>query len=207
MPGLNIAPGAKKQDEQKAGAGRQNKAPTLYGLDNLTTTSRSYTLRWEGRRRRGRANSTTGHECGKALSRFKAASQSPSAVTSLDGSPEEGHQVEVEWLILADSSQVVGNKLYLLGGGWDVLTVNSGFPLDQRCAVALAVKIPWNETNRKHTFEVEVLAEDPVTEQPKSMLKVGGQFEVGRPPGIPLGQDQRVQIALETNLRIEAPGI
>ncbi|MBI4233749.1 MAG: hypothetical protein HY686_04845, partial [Chloroflexi bacterium] len=96
--------------------------------------------------------------------------------------------------------------LYLLGGGWDVLTVNSGFPLDQRCAVALAIKVPWNETNRKHTFEVEVSAEDPVTEQPKSLLKAGGQFEVGRPPGIPLGQDQRVQIALEANLRIEAPG-
>lgn len=114
--------------------------------------------------------------------------------------------MEVEWLILADSAQVVGNKLYLLGGGWDVLTVNSGFPLDQRCAVALAIKVPWNETNRKNTFEVEVMAEDPTTEQPKSLLKVGGQFEIGRPPGIPPGQDQRMQIALETNVRIEGPG-
>ena len=28
--------------------------------------------------------------------------------------------MEIEWLILADSAQIVGNKLYLLGGGWDV---------------------------------------------------------------------------------------
>ena len=34
--------------------------------------------------------------------------------------------MEVEWLILADSAQVIGNKLYLLGGGWDQLAVNTG---------------------------------------------------------------------------------
>ncbi|MFQ5874745.1 MAG: hypothetical protein ACE5JL_13250, partial [Dehalococcoidia bacterium] len=115
--------------------------------------------------------------------------------------------MEVEWLILADSAQVVGNKLYLLGGGWDRLTVNTGFPLAQRCAVALSVRVPWNETNQKHTFEVEVTSEDPNTEEPKSLLKVGGQFEVGRPAGISQGQDQRIQLAIDTNLRLETPGI
>ena len=114
--------------------------------------------------------------------------------------------MEVEWLILADSAQVVGNKLYLLGGGWDTLTVNSGFPLDRRCGVALSVKVPWNETNQRHTFEVEVTSEDPSTEEPKDLLKVGGQFEVGRPAGTPQGQDQRVQLAIDMNLRLEDPG-
>ena len=114
--------------------------------------------------------------------------------------------MEVEWLILADSAQVVGNKLYLLGGGWDRLTVNTGFPTDRRIAVALAVKVSWNETNQKHTFEVEVASEDPTTEEPKSLMKIAGQFEVGRPAGIPQGQDQRVQLAIDLNLKIEAPG-
>ena len=31
----------------------------------------------------------------------------------------------IEWLILADAAEVVGGKLYLMGGGWDRLTVNS----------------------------------------------------------------------------------
>ena len=31
--------------------------------------------------------------------------------------------MEVDWLILADSAQVTGGKLYMLGGGWDRLTV------------------------------------------------------------------------------------
>lgn len=114
--------------------------------------------------------------------------------------------MDVEWLILADSAQVVGNKLYLLGGGWDLLTVNAGFPLEQRCAVAVSVKVPWNETNQRHTFEIEVSEEIPGTEAPRSLVKVGGQFEVGRPPGIPLGSDQRIQLAINMNLKIEAPG-
>lgn len=114
--------------------------------------------------------------------------------------------MEVEWLILADSAQVVGNKLYLLGGGWDRLMVNTGFPVSQRCAIALSVKVPWNETNQKHTFEVEVASEGPGTEELKGLMKVGGQIEVGRPPGIPPGQDQRVQLAMETNLKIDTPG-
>ena len=114
--------------------------------------------------------------------------------------------MEVEWLILADSAEVVGNKLYLLGGGWDRLTVNTGFPIDQRCAIAVSVRVPWNETNQKHVFEVEVMSEDPQTEEPKSLVKVNGQFEVGRPPGIPQGQEQRIQLAINMGLRLETPG-
>jgi hypothetical protein len=114
--------------------------------------------------------------------------------------------VEIEWLILADSAQVVANKLYLLGGGWDRLMVNKDFPYDQRCAMAIAIKIPWNDTNLKHVFEIEVLSEDPNTEEPKSITKIKGQFEVGRPAGIPVGQDQRIQMAIDMGLRLEGPG-
>jgi hypothetical protein len=114
--------------------------------------------------------------------------------------------VEVEWLILADSAQVVANKLYLLGGGWDRLTVNSGFPYTQPSAIALSVRVPWNETNQKHGFELEVASEDPASEVPKTLGKVTGDFEVGRPPGIPPGANQRVQLAVGFALKIEGPG-
>lgn len=114
--------------------------------------------------------------------------------------------MEVEWLILADAARVVGNKLYLLGGGWDSLIVSSEFPVGLRCAVAFSAKVPWNETNQRHAFELEVASEEPGTETPKNLLKIGGQFEVGRPPGIPLGQDQRVQLAIDMDLKIDAPG-
>jgi hypothetical protein len=115
--------------------------------------------------------------------------------------------MEVEWLILADAAQVVGAKLYLLGGGWDRLTVNRPFPFDQRLALALSISVPWNETNQKHSFEVEIVSEDNTTEEQKSLVKVGGQFEVGRPPGIRAGQVQRFQLAVDMNLKIETAGI
>jgi hypothetical protein len=114
--------------------------------------------------------------------------------------------VDVEWLILADSAQVNANKLYLLGGGWDRLTVNKDFPFNQHCAIALSVKVPWNDTNQKHTFEIEVLSEDQNMEEQKNIAKIQGQFEVGRPAGIPAGQDQRIQLAIDMGLKIDCPG-
>ncbi len=114
--------------------------------------------------------------------------------------------MEVEWLILADAAQVVGNKLYLMGGGWDRLSVNKPFPIDQRLALALSIKVPWNETNQKHAFEVELISEDKTSEAPKSLVKAGGQFEVGRPVGITPGQEQRFQLAMDMGLRIEEAG-
>ena len=109
--------------------------------------------------------------------------------------------MQVEWLILADSAQVVGNKLYLLGGGWDRLTVNTDFPAQQRVGIALALKVPWNQTNERHEFVIEIASEDA-----EEIATVSGNFEVGRPPGIPPGQDQRVQVAVEANLKFERPG-
>lgn len=109
--------------------------------------------------------------------------------------------MEVEWLILADAAQVVANKLYLMGGGWDMLTVNTGFPYQQRCAVAASFAVPWNETNQPQQVEIEVASEDGGT-----LASVAGQFEVGRPPGIPPGQTQRMQFAADLALTFAQPG-
>lgn len=113
----------------------------------------------------------------------------------------ESETVQVEWLILADSAQVVGNKLYLLGGGWDVLTVNSSFPFLQRCAVAASFKIPWSETNQPH--DVAITLED---EDGHELLNIAGQVEVGRPAGLPVGQPQRAQLAGDALVNFERPG-
>jgi hypothetical protein len=110
--------------------------------------------------------------------------------------------VSVEWLILADSAQVVGGKLFLLGGGWDVLTVNADFPLHTRCAVAASFRVPWNDTNRPHDIEIEICTED----RRDTLMKANGQIEVGRPPGIPEGSVQRAQIAADMALRFPEPG-
>jgi hypothetical protein len=113
----------------------------------------------------------------------------------------ENESVTVEWVILADAAQVVGNKLYLLGGGWDVLTVQGSLPVDQPVAIALSFRVPWNATNERHPFEFEV-----VTEDGRAVLKGGGELEVGRRPGIVPGTVQRIQMALSGIAKIAQPG-
>jgi hypothetical protein len=109
--------------------------------------------------------------------------------------------MDVEWLILADSAQVMGNKLYVLGGGWDRLTLNRPLPVNHQMAVAAAFQVDWNETNERHQFEIEIVAGDGAT-----LGNVKGAFEVGRPPGIPPGHRQRTQIAVNLTLPLKEYG-
>jgi hypothetical protein len=109
--------------------------------------------------------------------------------------------MDVEWLILGDFAQVVDNKLYLQGGGWDRLTVNTGFPVEHRVGIAASFRVPWNETNQAANAEIEVLTDDGV-----SVAKIEGQFKVGRPADHPPGQDQRTQIAGNLTLKLEHAG-
>ena len=112
-------------------------------------------------------------------------------------------RIRIEWLILADGAQVSGQKLFLLGGGWDTLTVNSGFPFPQHLGLAVAFRVPWNATNQKHVFEVSILDDDTS----ETLASVGGEFETGRPPGVPPGISQLAQLAAEMTLEFKGPGL
>jgi hypothetical protein len=109
--------------------------------------------------------------------------------------------MRLEWLILADWAQIVGGKLYLQGGGWDVLVIRAPFPVTQPIAIAASFSVPWEATNQRHDVEIEIQTEDGV-----ELTKLGGQFELGRPPGIKPGQAQRFQIAANTGLSLQSPG-
>jgi len=109
--------------------------------------------------------------------------------------------MDVDFLILADAAQAIGGKLYMLGGGWDVLTISGGFPARYPFAIGLGLTVPWNETNQRHNITVEITDDDG--QQAATMT---GQLEVGRPPGLPLGHPQRVVIALNGVLEAEKPG-
>ncbi len=109
--------------------------------------------------------------------------------------------MDVEWLILGDFAQVVDNKLYLQGGGWDRLTVNTGFPIEYRVGIAASFRVPWVETNELASVEIEVLTDDGA-----SVAKIEGQFKVGRPADHPPGQDQRTQIAGNLTVKLEHAG-
>lgn len=109
--------------------------------------------------------------------------------------------MEYEWLILADYATVVGDKLYVQGGGWVNLTVNSGFPVTQVIGIAASIVVPWNETNTQGNFEIEIQDDDG-----GEMAKFSGGFKAGRPPEHPPGQPQRAQLATNLPLQIQKPG-
>ena len=109
-------------------------------------------------------------------------------------------RLEIDFVILADAAQVVGNKLYTLGGGWN-LYHGQQYPLVFPFAIAVGILIPWSETNRKHRFEMIIRASEG-----KEMVKGEGEFEIGREVGIPAGMTQRATVAINGQLPLESPG-
>ena len=99
-------------------------------------------------------------------------------------------------LLLADSAQAVGGKLFILGGGW-----SQAGPAPFPSAIAGLIQVDWNETNKQHTFKLRVVDGDerpltvstPMGEQ---AFEVAGQFEVGRPPGVKPGTMIDVPLAI-----------
>lgn len=108
--------------------------------------------------------------------------------------------METEWILLADHVETLNNKLYLMGGGWETLTVST-LPVVHPIAIAVAFSVPWNETNQKHDVQIELADQDGAV-----LATIDGQIEVGRPPGIPLGHTQRVQMGANLALQFEKAG-
>ena len=106
--------------------------------------------------------------------------------------------ISADFLILADAAQVQGEKLFMLGGGWSVVSAKE-FPAQHQMAVAAGILIPWMETNARHEFKVIVRGEDGTT-----FGEIKGEFEQGRAPGLPAGTTQRVLVAINFAIRIEA---
>ena len=101
-------------------------------------------------------------------------------------------------LLLADAAQAVNGKLYVLGGGWS-LTGPEPAPM----ALAVKIEVPWDRANIKHRWRLELLDEDgaPVEvvatpEGGTQPLRIEGEFEAGRPPGLKPGTPLDVALAL-----------
>jgi hypothetical protein len=91
-------------------------------------------------------------------------------------------------ILLADAAQAIENKLYILGGGWSVTG-----PDPTPSALAIALKVPWDEANERHAMRVELLDSDggavvvgPDPDEARPVV-IESQFEVGRPPGLKPG--------------------
>jgi hypothetical protein len=115
--------------------------------------------------------------------------------------PDDPNRMYIDYLLLADGAQVQGGKLYVLGGGWDRLQFPT-YPSRLTVGLAFGVRVPWNETNRKHSFVIRGMTTDGTDE----LFRAEGEFEVGRPPGVPQGMSQIFQMAATLPLNIPKPG-
>ncbi len=107
-------------------------------------------------------------------------------------------------LMPANHVEAVNGLLYLSGGGWTDLhrrIVGRQVP-PSHFGVALAVRVPWNETNTPHKFVVDIQNEDATA----SIAHVDGEINIGRPPQITPGAAQHAVIALNVDTVFPAPG-
>jgi hypothetical protein len=101
-------------------------------------------------------------------------------------------------MLLADAAQAVGNKLYILGGGWSITG-----PDPVPSAIALHIKVPWDQANEPHSLRLELVDSDgepvrvptasPAGDEP---IFIESEFEVGRPPGLTRGTPIDLSFAL-----------
>ena len=106
-------------------------------------------------------------------------------------------------MLLADAVQAAEGKLYVLGGGWNVTTGAAPF------GIALLIEVPWTEAEQGHRWQLHLETEDGSPVAPPGSVEgitVGGDFEVGRPPGTRPGTAFNVPVAINSGpLRLE-PG-
>lgn len=106
-------------------------------------------------------------------------------------------------LLLCDSADEIGGKLYVLGGGWSIGPAN--VPLNM--ALAILLIIPWDQANRQFKVQAQLMTDDG------EHVEVGGQqvvneglLEVGRPPGTKPGSGLNTPIVLKVNGLVLEPG-
>jgi len=109
-------------------------------------------------------------------------------------------------LLLCDHAEAVGGKLYINGGGWNVL-LRPGVPVN--VSLAVLIEVSWDEANTEHRLRAYLLTEDgaPVGGPDGSALEIDGGFEVGRPPGTKPGSTLNTPLAINVNaLVLDAGG-
>jgi len=111
----------------------------------------------------------------------------PATIATID-------EPEIELLLLANHVEGINGLLFVSGGGWTDFhrPVQPGqAPPPSHFGIGVGVRVPWNETNRVHRLEVYIEDRDAATQ----VANVNAQFNVGRPAGLPPGEDQHTVLA------------
>lgn len=94
--------------------------------------------------------------------------------------PVDELSIESVAFLLADYAEIVDNKLYTMGAGWDRLSFPEGDLTHRAIAVGVVLRVPWRAASQRHTWELRLTnvdGEDLLDPCPS------GEFETGRPVG------------------------
>jgi uncharacterized protein DUF6941 len=111
---------------------------------------------------------------------------------------------------LADSAEAVQGKIYALGIGWNTIYARAFPVIHPRVAVGMTIHVPYTATNQMHSISLHLQTQDqvrvPLGERPGAdgegsgvVQELSGQFNVGRPPLLPPGDEQVVALAMTIN--------
>jgi len=106
----------------------------------------------------------------------------------------------MDYLLLSDYAEVLNNKLYLMGGGWDNFAPPI-YPADMRWGVAVGIRVPFLESNRPHHFVLTMRSGDG-----QEHFRVEGDLETGRPAGSK-GESMLVPLAITGTTRLLGPDL
>lgn len=122
---------------------------------------------------------------------------------------------------LCDSVEGIGGKLYAIGIGWNTIHAQQIPTRHPRIGIGVIIHVPYTATNEPHAFFVGLENEDgvalPIGDADAStdprcaeggkVVRLGGQFNVGRPPELPAGEEQLVTLAFQLDgVVFQSPG-
>lgn len=92
--------------------------------------------------------------------------------------------------MLADAAQVQGGKLFILGGGFDTISVRSLPAVHRSLTLALVAEVDPDERQRDLELSIRLIDEDGASVG----VEAKGRLRVGAPPNLPPGSSSIVPI-------------
>ena len=95
--------------------------------------------------------------------------------------------------MLADDATAIGGKLYVHGGGWDIVHATAVPTTVARMALVLTIKVEYDEALKDQSLTIDLVDED---DQPAAGVRIEGVLRVGHPPDSRPGEPTYVSQAL-----------
>lgn len=112
----------------------------------------------------------------------------------------------IEFLLLANHVEVQNGLLYASGAGWsDMFRQPPGQneqPPPNHFGIGASISIPWDETNQPHRLTISIQH----TKDEAELARIETDIEVGRPPGLPTGTEQRAVFGIGADIAFPEQG-